>query len=57
MLNWETVSGLVRHVLTFGGGFMVGNGVISNDELTVAVSAIVSLGGVIWSIWSKRQQA
>jgi hypothetical protein len=57
MINWETISGLVRHLLTFGGGFLVTNGTISNDELGLAVGAVITLGGIAWSVLAKKKPA
>jgi|TARA_R100001460_G_scaffold45508_2_gene82715 hypothetical protein len=54
-MNKESILGIVRHFLTFGGGFMTQNGMASNDEVTTGVSAAVTLIGVIWSIMSKKK--
>ena len=54
-MNKESILGIVRHFLTFGGGFMTQNGMASNDEVTTGVSAAVTLLGVIWSILSKKK--
>ena len=54
-MNKESILGIVRHFLTFGGGFMMQNGMASNDEVTTGVSAAVTLIGVIWSIMSKKK--
>ena len=52
-MNLEVTLGLVRHLLTFGGGFLASAGYASGDEITAGVSAIVSLVGVVWSIVQK----
>lgn len=49
----EIVIGLIRHVATFGGGFGVSAGVATSDEITTAVSAVVTLAGIVWSIVEK----
>ena len=54
-MNKESILGIVRHFLTFGGGFMTQNGMASNDEVTTGVSAAVTLIGVIWSIMAKKK--
>lgn len=56
MMNWDTISGLVRHALTFGGGFLITNGTITSDELGLGVGAIVTLGGIIWSVIAKMKK-
>jgi hypothetical protein len=53
-MNIATILGLVRHILTFGGGFLVTNGAIASSDLEVAVGAITTLVGIIWSALSKN---
>ncbi|MBS4051918.1 MAG: hypothetical protein KGZ69_12025 [Methylomonas sp.] len=55
-MNWEAIQGVVRHVLTFGGGFLVTSGTIGASELETGVGAIVSLIGIIWSVVAKRKK-
>jgi hypothetical protein len=52
-LTKEQVLGIVRHVLTFAGGFVVAKGVA--DEATVAtiIGSVCTLVGAIWSIVAK----
>jgi hypothetical protein len=49
----ELFMGLVRHLLTFGGGFMVAQGYATQDEVTTGVSAAAALFGVAWSVVMK----
>jgi len=51
----ETILGFVRHVLTFGGGFAVSDGLITADDLTAIVGAIATLAGVVWSAIAKKK--
>jgi len=55
-MNKETVLGIVRHVLTFGGGFLVTKGVADAGEVTELVGALAAVIGVVWSILSKRSK-
>lgn len=48
-MNKEQILGFVRHVLTFGGGYLVAKGVIPESLLGEAVGAIMTLVGVVWS--------
>ena len=52
-MNWEMIRGVVRHILTFGGGFLVTNGVADAAQVETAVGALVALIGVAWSIYRK----
>ncbi len=53
-MNFDMIIGLVRHVLTFGGGFLVTKGYVDTSGLEQAVGAIATLIGVAWSAWAKR---
>jgi hypothetical protein len=56
-MNWDMIGGLIRHLLTFGGGFLVTNGTITEPDLQTAIGGIIAIGGVLWSIVTKRQAA
>jgi hypothetical protein len=53
-MNKETILGIVRHVLTFGGGFLVTKGLADAGEVTELVGAVAAILGVVWSILDKR---
>ena len=53
-MNWEMVGGLVRHVLTFGGGFLVTNGTLTDGDLQAVIAGAIAMGGVLWSIFHKN---
>lgn len=52
-INWIMVAGVLRHLLTTGGGVLVADGYISEDMLNQTVGAITTLAGVGWSLWEK----
>ncbi len=54
-MNKQAILGIVRHILTFGGGFMTQSGIATGEEVTTGVSAAVTLIGVIWSVLSKKK--
>ncbi len=54
-MNKDSILGIIRHILTFGGGFMTQSGIATDNEVTTGVSAAVTLIGVIWSILSKKK--
>lgn len=56
-MNKESILGFVRHVLTFGGGYLSADGLATGDEITAGVSAIITLAGLVWSILDKRKNA
>ena len=53
-MNKDVILGLVRHILTIGGGFLVAKGTIDAPGLETAVGALVTIIGVAWSILDKR---
>lgn len=50
----EQVMGIVRHILTAGGGYFAASGVVAQDEVTTIVSGLIALVGVIWSVVAKK---
>ena len=49
--------GIIRHALTFGGGFLVTSGYLTESTLNTGIGAIVTLIGVIWSVVDKNKKA
>jgi hypothetical protein len=52
----ETTLGIIRHILTFGGGFLVAKGYITAGDLPQIVGAGVTIAGAIWSILAKSDK-
>lgn len=46
--------GLLRHVLTMGGGYVAAQGGLSPVEVETAVGAIMALAGIGWSLWKNK---
>lgn len=53
----DTIKSLIRQALTFGGGILVGKGILSASDLTNivgpltdAIGAIAVASSVIWSV-------
>ena len=55
MWSFEMIWGLLRHVLTFGGGFLVTNGWLTESDLETWVGALATVIGTLWSVWQKRK--
>lgn len=51
----EIVTAMVRHTLTAVGGYFVAKGTVDSATVEAIVGAVVTLVGVAWSIWAKRQ--
>lgn len=54
MMSKEQILGIVRHVLTFAGGFLVVRGKIDESTLTEVVGSLVTLAGLVWSVLDKN---
>lgn len=52
-MNWEQISSILRHILTFGGGFIVAKGWVSAETMTGLVGAVITVGGAIWAMVNK----
>jgi hypothetical protein len=52
----ETILGIIRHLLTFGGGWLVAKGYIDEASATEIVGAVTTLVGVVWSGLSKSDK-
>jgi len=53
----QMITGIIRHVITTAGGALVAGGYIGQDELNLAVGAVITLIGVAWSAWDKKRQS
>lgn len=53
----EIIFGLIRHALTSFGGAAVASGWITSSQVTEGIGALMTLIGIIWSIYSKRKVA
>jgi hypothetical protein len=56
-MNKTRVMGLLRHALTFGGGYVVAQGWVSEAAMPEVIGAIVTLVGVAWSIAAPEKAA
>ena len=54
IMNKEQVLGILRHTLTFVGGFLITKGLVDDAQLTEISGALVTLVGAIWSVLSKK---
>jgi hypothetical protein len=52
-MNAASILGLIRHLLTFGGGYAVANGIADEATIEQLVGGIVTVLGIIWSIKQK----
>lgn len=49
------ITGIVRHAMTFGGGFLVTKDLTTMIEWETAIGAVITLVGIGWSIYEKMK--
>ena len=54
-MTLEMLSGLLRHLLTFGGGFLIAKGWFDEATVNSIVAALITLVGAGWSLCAKRK--
>jgi hypothetical protein len=54
-LTQTQVLGIVRHILTFGGGILVAKGLLDDGMVAEISGAVITLIGAIWSIVEKNK--
>lgn len=52
----EIFLGLVRHFATFGGGWLIAHGLITNSQMSGWIGSICFLGGIAWSAFEKYER-
>lgn len=52
----EIVGGIVRHLLTALGGYVVATGALDAATTETAIGALVTLAGIAWSVWTKMRE-
>jgi hypothetical protein len=53
-LSREQVLGIVRHALTFVGGFVVMKGYTDDATVTQIIGGVMTLVGAVWSVIDKK---
>jgi hypothetical protein len=56
-LTQEQILGIVRHILTFGGGILVTKGLLDEGMVAEISGAVITLIGAVWSIVEKSKAA
>lgn len=56
-MSWEQISSILRHILTFGGGFIVAKGWVDAEAMAGVVGAIITIGGAVWAYLNKTSSS
>jgi hypothetical protein len=51
----DSLKSIVRHGLSFGGGFLVARGLVTVDQANELAGAVITALGVAWSIYKNRK--
>lgn len=57
MLSKEVAFALCRHLLTAVGGVGVAKGVVDASSADAVVGGVMTIMGVVWSVWDKKKTA
>lgn len=49
----NTVLSLLRHALTFGGGYLLAKGIITEATLGEVISGVLALTGALWGAYDE----
>jgi hypothetical protein len=52
-IQQEQVLGVIRHIITFGGGYLVSRGKLSPTDVETIAGIVAAIVGVGWSFYSK----
>lgn len=51
----STIRGLLRHFGTIIGAYLVHKGWIDGGDVEAVIGAVIALGCILWSLYSKKQ--
>jgi hypothetical protein len=51
----DSIKSVIRHGLSFGGGFLVAKGLLSADQVNELAGALITVMGIIWSIRKNKK--
>ena len=54
-MTLEKTLGLVRHFLTFVGGYFVTTGLLTEITLNTGIGAVATIIGIVWSVVDKNK--
>ena len=52
-MSIDVITGLIRHALTFGGGYLVTAGYATQGNVETGIGGIIALIGIGWSVMHK----
>lgn len=52
----DVVMGLIRHLMTAGGGILAAKGYVDSGTVETVVGAVITLLGALWSVYDKKKE-
>ena len=49
------LNGIIRHILTAGGGALVARGMVAETEVEALVGAVITIIGLVWAALAKKK--
>lgn len=56
-MNKTQILGIIRHILTFGAGFLVASGKLDISGADTIIGAALALVGSVWSVISPEKKS
>ena len=53
-MNWEMVSGVVRHVAGFAAGALVSSGLFDAAQTETIIGVLMGIAALAWSVLAKK---
>lgn len=53
-MNKDAALGIIRHILTFGGGYVAAKGFADQAMVNEGIGALMTLIGIVWSVKAKK---
>lgn len=53
-MNKDAILGIVRHVLTFAGGYVAAKGIVDQALVNEGIGAVMTIIGIAWSVAAKK---
>jgi hypothetical protein len=54
-MSFPVIAGIVRHLLTAGGSYLVLDGQVDQSIVDEGIGAIMTIGGLFWSFVDKKK--
>ncbi len=51
----DSIKSIIRHGLSFGGGFLVAKGLVTVDQANELAGAVITVLGIGWSVYRNRK--